>query len=145
MKNVIVFALGGARFAAELRWVREVITLGFVTPVPRAPAIIAGVVNLRGSITPVFSLDALDGTTGTDHPPPRQGDGAVLLDVEGVTAAIRVDKVDEVSTLSPNEDGSLVVDTRGREIPLIDPPAMFEAARAATESTRELSPLPGAD
>ena len=38
LHNVIVFALAGARYAAELRWVREVITLGFVTEVPTAPA-----------------------------------------------------------------------------------------------------------
>ena len=38
MKNVIVFALGGARYAVELRWVREVTKLGPVTPVPGGPA-----------------------------------------------------------------------------------------------------------
>src|SRR5688572_7803523 len=87
LKNVLVFALGGARWAAELRYVREVITLGFVTTVPTAPPGIAGVFNLRGAITPVLDLGPLLGRPG--HAPPRQGDGALLFDVDGVTAALR--------------------------------------------------------
>src|SRR5947209_3983122 len=43
LRNVIVFALGAARYAVELRWVREVVTLGFVTAVPTAPAALGGV------------------------------------------------------------------------------------------------------
>ena len=40
---MIVFAAGGVRQAMELRWVREVATLGFVTLVPTAPPGLVGV------------------------------------------------------------------------------------------------------
>jgi len=37
LRNVIVFTIGAVRYALELRWVREVVSLGFVTVVPTAP------------------------------------------------------------------------------------------------------------
>ena len=61
MKNVIVFALGKARYAVELRWVREVFTVGHVTPVPHAPVAVVGVVNFRGAVMPLIDLDAVLG------------------------------------------------------------------------------------
>jgi chemotaxis signal transduction protein len=155
MKNVIVFALGGERYAAELRWVREVITLGFVTAVPTAPLVIGGVVNLHGAITPLIDLHALlaetgDAPTGDEPtgdepevlsggPRARQGDGALLLEVDGTTAALPVDNVDAVATLNPTPDGSAVLDGRGRFVPLIDPPALLQRALAAVQAVRELA------
>ena len=59
LKNVIVFTLGGPggeRHAAELRWIREVVTLGFVTMIPGAPPGLAGAVNLRGNLVVTASV-----------------------------------------------------------------------------------------
>src|SRR5690348_5091834 len=61
LRNVSVFALGAVRCALEMRWVREVVTLGFVTNVPSAPTALAGVCNLHGAILPVLDLSALLG------------------------------------------------------------------------------------
>jgi chemotaxis signal transduction protein len=132
LKNVLVFALGGARWAAELRYVREVIALGFVTTVPTAPPGISGVFNLRGSITPVLDLGPLLGRP--PHPPPRQGEGALLLDVDGATAALRVDNVDEIATMPATEGG--VRDGRGRVVPMIDPRAILRRALHAAQAVR---------
>lgn len=132
LKNVLVFALGGTRWAAELRYVREVISLGFVTTVPTAPPGISGVFNLRGAITPVIDLGPLVGRP--PHPPPRQGEGALLLDVDGATAALRVDNVDEISTLPAVDDG--VRDGRGRIVPLVDPRQLLRRALHAAQAVR---------
>jgi chemotaxis signal transduction protein len=132
LKNVLVFALGGMRWAAELRYVREVISLGFVTTVPTAPPGISGVFNLRGAITPVIDLGPLVGRP--PHPPPRQGEGALLLDVDGATAALRVDNVDEISTLPAVDDG--VRDGRGRVVPLVDPRQLLRRALHAAQAVR---------
>ena len=56
MKNAIVFSIEKRLLAVELRWVREVITLGHVTPVPNAPPVISGVVNFGGAIIPVVEV-----------------------------------------------------------------------------------------
>jgi chemotaxis signal transduction protein len=124
LRNVIVFAIGATRYAVELRWVREVVTLGFVTSVPTAPAALGGVVNLHGTILPVLDLAALlDQQAG---PPARQGDGALVLEAEGTVCALRVDQVDHVASLTENEGA--VVDAAGRPLTLLDPTRLIRRA-----------------
>src|SRR4029079_4366622 len=135
MKNVIVFALGQARYAVELRWVREVFTAGHVTPVPHAPDAVAGVVNYRGAVMPLLDLDAVLGR-GSGVQPPRAGDSALLIEVEEVPAALRVSSVVEVSTLkpAPGGDPELLVDSTGRQVPLVNPPELLARARQAAST-----------
>jgi len=145
VKNVIVFALGGARYAVELRWVREVITLGFVTPVPTAPPSIGGVANLRGAVTPVIDVR---GAGATPPPPaprpadddaplrsPRKGDGAVVVDVDGMVAALWMSNVEQVATLRDVGPGE-VSDVRGIVIPLLDAPELVGQVRAQVLAAR---------
>jgi len=143
MKNVIVFALGGARYAVELRWVREVVTLGFVTPVPGAPPAIAGVVNLRGTVTPVLDLLAAlaDEPASASSRAPRKGDGAIVVEVEAVIAALHVSNVEEVSTLGEKPDGEMLVDSHSREVPLVDCPDVIRRVMAVSSAARELIPI----
>jgi chemotaxis signal transduction protein len=120
LRNVIVFAIGAARYAIELRWVREVVTLGFVTGVPTAPPVLGGLCNLHGAILPVLDVTALlDLPPG---PPARQGDGALVLEAEGTICALRVDQVDHVASLPAAGAGEgAVVDATGRPLTLLDP------------------------
>jgi chemotaxis signal transduction protein len=139
MKNVIIFAVAGERYAIELRWVREIVTLGPVTPVPGAPSHVIGAVNIGGSIMPVLDLSMVHVANAAPNAAGRRaasraGDSAVLVDIDGVTAAIQMTKVDEVSSAiesvemppeqMPSEVGAVrgaVTDSRGRSVPLIDP------------------------
>ena len=121
---MIVFALGSARYAIELRWVREVVTLGFVTAVPTAPPAVGGVCNLHGAILPVLDVAALLDQPG--GPPPRQGDGALVLEAEGLICALRVDQVDHVASLTASEGA--VVDATGRPLVLLDPQRLVRRA-----------------
>lgn len=124
LRNVIVFAIGAARYAIELRWVREVVNLGFVTVVPTAPPALGGVCNLHGTILPVLDLGALlDGTLG---PPARQGDGALVIEMDSVVCAVRVDQVDHVASLF--EVGGAIIDGSGREMALLDPGPLLRRA-----------------
>jgi len=138
LRNVIVFALAGSRYAAELRWVREVITLGFVTEVPTAPPGLAGVFNLRGTIVPVIDLAALLG--GGPSATPRQGDGALLLEADQAVAALRVDTIDEVGTLPAGPSPTTVIDARGRMVAVVEPPALLRRAAAAAWAVRGIPP-----
>jgi chemotaxis signal transduction protein len=142
MKNVIVFVLGSARYAVELRWVREVFTLGPVTPVAHAPEAVAGVVNYRGAIVPVLDLALLMDGSGA-RAAAHGGEGAILVQVEDVRAALRVSSVVEVSTLRADLDasGGSLVDSGGRKVQLIDPPALLARARAAARSDSQ-APAP---
>jgi purine-binding chemotaxis protein CheW len=125
LRNVIVFTLGTARFALELRWVREVVSLGFVTGVPTAPEALGGVCNLHGTILPVLDVASLlDLPPG---PPARQGDGALVIELDGVVCALRVDQVENVASLSEKE-GSMV-DAAGHSLTLLDPAVLVRRAQ----------------
>jgi chemotaxis signal transduction protein len=124
LRNVIIVTIGGVRHAIELRWVREVVSLGFVTDVPTAPAALGGVCNLHGAILPVLDVAVLlGGAAGT---PARQGDGALVVEVEGVVCALRVDQVDHVASLY--EAGGEVRDAAGRPLALLEPPRLIRRA-----------------
>lgn len=50
------FRLAGEMYALDIRRIKEVIRPQKVTPVPKAPAFIEGVINLRGMVVPVIDL-----------------------------------------------------------------------------------------
>ncbi|HEY9250765.1 MAG TPA: chemotaxis protein CheW [Rariglobus sp.] len=52
----ITFKLGDESFAINVGQVREVLDLSLITKVPTAPDYMRGVVNVRGSATPVVDL-----------------------------------------------------------------------------------------
>jgi chemotaxis signal transduction protein len=124
LRNVIIVTIGGARYAVELRWVREVVSLGFVTNVPTAPAALGGVCNLHGAILPVLDVGVLLG--GAAARPARQGDSALVVEVEAVVCALRVDQVDHVASL-PESRGE-VMDAAGRPLVLLEPGRLIQRA-----------------
>lgn len=124
LRNVIVFTIGGVRYALELRWVREVTSLGFVTHVPTAPSGFSGVYNLHGTILPVLDVSVLLG-----QPPgaaARQGDGALVIETDGIVCALRVDQIDHVASL--HETDGAIVDAAGRPLVLLDPAQLVRRA-----------------
>jgi purine-binding chemotaxis protein CheW len=54
--EILVFQLDGQRFGLLVEVVREVLRAIALVPLPRAPAIVEGVINLRGRIVPVLDL-----------------------------------------------------------------------------------------
>jgi hypothetical protein len=126
-RNVIVFAIGEVRFAVEIRWVKEVVTLGFVTSVPSAPPALCGVCNLHGHIVPVIDVAHVVAPTRekverTGPPAARQGDGALLIEISGSVLAIRLEKIDRVA--SYEFDGRVLLDGSST-IVLLDPQEVF--------------------
>jgi len=138
LRNVIVFTIGAVRYAVELRWVREVVSLGFVTAIPTAPAALGGVCNLHGTILPVLDVGAVLG--GPPGPPARQGDGALVLETEGVVCALRVDQVDHVASL--HESGGAIVDAGGKPLTLLDPAVLVRLALELITTVGTAEPVP---
>jgi purine-binding chemotaxis protein CheW len=56
--ELLVFELAGARYALDLSSVREVVRAVFITPLPGAPAVVEGVISVRGEIVPVYDFRA---------------------------------------------------------------------------------------
>lgn len=57
--DVVDFEIGGTRYALDIVMAREIVEMVPLTPVPRAPAFIAGIINLRGEITNIINLNSL--------------------------------------------------------------------------------------
>ncbi len=54
--QLVCFVLASEEYAVDISHVQEVIRVQKITPVPQMPAFALGVINIRGSIIPVFDL-----------------------------------------------------------------------------------------
>jgi len=63
----LTFHLGASYYGVPIREVREVVRLCPITGVPNMPVHIRGVINLRGSVLPVFDLRAKFGMAAVDY------------------------------------------------------------------------------
>ena len=54
--QIVVFALDDRRIALPLAAVERVVRAVEVTPLPKAPAVVLGAVNVQGNLVPVFHL-----------------------------------------------------------------------------------------
>ncbi len=111
------FEVGGRVVAIDVSYVREVVRWQPVTPLPNAPVLIEGVVDLRGAVVPVVDLcralnvTPLESTTKTR---------VVVTEVDGLVVGLGVDAAIEV----------LQVDATSME----DPPRL--ATQAGYETVR---------
>jgi len=55
-EHLVTFLLGSEEYGVDVALVQEIIRVSVITPVPRAPEVIKGVINLRGRIIPVVDL-----------------------------------------------------------------------------------------
>jgi purine-binding chemotaxis protein CheW len=60
-RQYCVFRAGRERFCLSVLEVEEVVDWPMVTPIPRAPAFLMGVFNLRGTIVPLMDLAFTEG------------------------------------------------------------------------------------
>jgi purine-binding chemotaxis protein CheW len=55
-RQLVVFKLSDRCYALHLSAVQRVLRIAEIAPLPKAPAIVMGIVNVQGCITPVFDL-----------------------------------------------------------------------------------------
>lgn len=93
----LTFQLGGEIYGLEILKVQEIIGMMPVTRVPRVPAYMRGVINLRGRVIPVIELRLKFGLEPTEDTP-RTCIVVVQVDHGGqaVTMSLIVDEVREV-------------------------------------------------
>jgi len=70
----VVFRIGSERYGLPLASVREVVPPATMSLVPRAPAAVRGIMNLRGRVVTVVELARL-----LDLPPDSPADGGKVL------------------------------------------------------------------
>ncbi len=63
----LTFVLNSQLYGVPIGTVREINRLSEITPVPKTPSFVAGVMNLRGKVIPVVNLRSKLGFERTDH------------------------------------------------------------------------------
>lgn len=91
--QLVVFQLGPELYGADIAAVREVGPLQRVTRVPRTPAYIEGVTNLRGRVIPVVDLRK---RLGLPTAAATKSTRIAVAELEGGQVGMIVDSVQEV-------------------------------------------------
>lgn len=90
------FFLGKEEYAIEILKVQEIIGLMPITPVPKMPDYIKGVLNLRGKIVPVMNLRARFGLQEIED---TEETCVIVVQDEQYLMGVIVDKVSEVADI----------------------------------------------
>jgi purine-binding chemotaxis protein CheW len=111
------FEVSGRVYAVDVAYVREVVRWQAVTPLPMAPALIEGVIDLRGAVVPVVDLGrALGGDRVTIGNRTR----IVVVEIDNLVLGLAVDAAIEVLQVSASA--------------MEDPPSL--ATQAGYDATR---------
>ncbi|GGN58383.1 chemotaxis protein CheW [Novosphingobium indicum] len=95
-RELITFEVAGQIFALDIMAIREIRAWTPVTPMPRVPSYVAGVVNLRGTVLPVIDLAARLGWTPTEATPRH---AIIVCQVNGQSQGLIVDSVSDIVAL----------------------------------------------
>jgi purine-binding chemotaxis protein CheW len=98
LRELLAFELDGAPYAIPVEHVREIVRIRPITPVPRVPEEVRGVISLRGEIVQVIDVRRRLRLAPAD--PTRSSRIVVVRDDEGRVAGILVDAVTEVLRIS---------------------------------------------
>jgi purine-binding chemotaxis protein CheW len=91
--QLVTFSVGAEEFGVPIAFVKEIVRVPSVTRVPKTPAFIEGVANLRGTLLPIINLRCR-----FDMPAEERSDDtrAVVVEADGRLAGLVVDRVSEV-------------------------------------------------
>lgn len=103
-EQFIGLVIGPEEFLLPIAQVSEIIMLPPITFVPNAPALIDGVVNLRGTIVPTINMRKLMGFERQKiDSAPRGAARIVIVRESGLTSGLIVDGITYVVALLPAE------------------------------------------
>ena len=96
-EQLVVFMLANECYGVDIARVHEIIRLQAITKVPRTPAYVEGIINLRGRVNPVVDL-----RHRLDLPveEPTSSSRIVIVEMGGQTLGLIVDAVSEVLRIS---------------------------------------------
>ncbi|MEJ0093865.1 MAG: chemotaxis protein CheW [Methylocella sp.] len=140
-EQVIVFRLGEEEYGLPIAAVDEIVALpDALTRVPRAPAFIEGVMNLRGKVVPIIDQRRRFAVGGDDFAGRKR---VIVATIGDLQAGFIVDSVSEVLSFAPERlqptpdlrsessrmfDRIANVEIDGRMILLIDPHELLDRA-----------------
>jgi purine-binding chemotaxis protein CheW len=137
--QLIAFSIGEQTYGVEITTVREIRAWSGATPLPNTRDYVRGVINLRGTIVPIFDLRARFGDGRTS---PTKTHVVVVMSVGEKWIGMLVDAVSDILTVDKGDihavpegnsgDSELlngIVTHEGRMVGLIDLPAVVSGAK----------------
>ena len=116
--TLAAFRVGNAVYALDVAHVREVVRWQKVTPLPVAPRLIEGVIDLRGAVVPVVDLGRVLGAAAVAAISTAR---IAIVAENGLVMGLAVDAALEVMSLDPSEL---------EDLPALATHAGYDAARA---------------
>jgi purine-binding chemotaxis protein CheW len=119
------FELEGARYAVDVAQVREISRCPPLVPLPHAPPLIEGVVDLRGTVLPILDLGRALGLAPVADPARAR---LAVLHADDLVFGLRVPPAVEVLSVSVGDV---------EEVPVLAAQAGYEAVRAVVRRPDE--------
>jgi purine-binding chemotaxis protein CheW len=94
LHELLSFEVGDTAYGVPIERVREILRMRPITPVPRVPAIVCGVISIRGEVVEVIDLRRRFGLSPTV--PDRRTRIVVIHGFDGRVTGCMVDRVREV-------------------------------------------------
>ncbi len=99
-RQLVAFSLDDQRYALELSAVRRTERMADITPLPQAPQVVHGLLNLRGEIVPVLNVRSRFRLPARE---PRVADQLLIARTARRTVALLVDEVLGPIDMPPQE------------------------------------------
>jgi purine-binding chemotaxis protein CheW len=149
-QELLLFELGQARYGLMSAFVRELFRAVAIAPLPKAPAIVEGIINVRGRVVPVLDIRARFGAPAKPLEPSdwlivaAAGGRLVAIRVDGATDLVRVDtqRIEEsigvrgaeyVAGVVKLPDGLVLIHDLGTFLSETEGLALDEAMTSSTE------------
>ena len=123
--DLACFEVNGNVLAIDVLQIREIVRWQEVTPLPQAPALIEGVIDLRERVIPVVDLGRALGAAAIERSPRAR---IVVLEVDGLVLGLRV---------------AAAIDVLSLESQTVEPPPQL-AMQAGYDAVRAVVRRPGA-
>jgi len=98
--QIASFHVGSQEYALDIMQIKEIINPVHITPVPKAPAFIEGIIELRGAVLPVVDLRK---RFAIDVTPSSRESKYIIVTLEGHIVGLVVDRVREVMRIDESE------------------------------------------
>ena len=98
--QLIAFSIGDQTYGVEITTVREIRAWNGATPLPNTRDFVRGVINLRGTIVPIFDLRARFGEGQTL---PTKSHVVVVMSVGEKWVGVLVDAVKDILTIDKDD------------------------------------------
>lgn len=98
----IVVSLGQEQYGIDIRYVENIVRMQHITRVPKMPAYLRGVINLRGEVIPIMNLRLKMGLPDVEETKKTR---IIIIKMEHCgSLGLIVDEVKEVVTLDMEEE-----------------------------------------